>query len=200
MTPDDWRVLLIAGASGTGKTTAALEIGRRLGVSVLQADELRLALQRVTTGTSHAALHRFLDAGADVWSDADEYASGLREVAEIVSRAVEPVIEHRTGLPEVGRLVIEGDGLLPSLIAHREGVRAVVVVDGDPATLRERLAERDRGFSTLPTSAQEVSIRGNVLFGEFLAEAAEQWGVPVIEAAPVIGLADRILSAVGADD
>lgn len=195
MTAEDWRVLLIAGSSGTGKTTAALEIGSRLGVSVLQADELRLALQRTTSAESHPILHRFLDAGGDVWSDAGEYASGLRGVAEIVSRAVEPVIEHRIGRLEVGRLIIEGDGLLPSLVAHREGVRAVVVIEPDPVVLRARLADRDRGFRTLSGAAQTASVQGSLLFGNFLADAAKLILVPVVDATPLAGLADRILRA-----
>ena len=40
-----WQVLLLGGASGTGKTTAAEVIGRRVGASWLQVDDLRLTLQ-----------------------------------------------------------------------------------------------------------------------------------------------------------
>lgn len=44
-TVDDRSVLLIAGVSGTGKTTVARAIRRDLGVAWVQADDLRLALQ-----------------------------------------------------------------------------------------------------------------------------------------------------------
>jgi 2-phosphoglycerate kinase len=45
-----WKVLLLYGASGTGKSMAAAEIGRRYGIAWMQVDDLRLALQysRVT--------------------------------------------------------------------------------------------------------------------------------------------------------
>jgi hypothetical protein len=38
--PADLRVFSIGGGSGTGKTGAALALGRRLGISVLMADDV----------------------------------------------------------------------------------------------------------------------------------------------------------------
>ncbi len=46
----DWKVLLIGGISGVGKSTVAKRLGLRLELPWLQVDDLRLALQwsRVT--------------------------------------------------------------------------------------------------------------------------------------------------------
>jgi 2-phosphoglycerate kinase len=192
----DWRVLLIAGPSGTGKSTAAQAIGRRLGISVLQADEVRLALQRVTTVASHPALHRFLDAHAALWNDPAQYAEALVAVAEAVSRALEPVIEHRSGRPDAGRLIIEGDGILPALVHHRSHVRAVVVVERDASALRSRMARRGRGFEALAPHAQTTAVRGTLRFAEAMEASAAAARVPTLEAAPLCGLPDRILVAV----
>ena len=40
-----WWVLVVLGASGTGKSTAAQQIARAVGATWLQVDDLRLALQ-----------------------------------------------------------------------------------------------------------------------------------------------------------
>jgi predicted kinase len=40
-----WSVLVLFGASGTGKSTAAAWIGRQYGLTWLQVDDLRLTLQ-----------------------------------------------------------------------------------------------------------------------------------------------------------
>ncbi len=42
----DCTVLLIGGSSGTGKTNLAKQLGQRFGISWLEVDDLRLALQR----------------------------------------------------------------------------------------------------------------------------------------------------------
>lgn len=196
----DWRVWLIAGPSAAGKSTAARAIGKRLRISVLEADELRLALQRVTTPRSQPALHRFLDPLADVWFDADAYAEALRQVAETVSRALEPVIEHRCDQVGADRLIIEGDGVLPSLVQHRPGVRAALVVERDRDVLRSRMAERRRGFDKLPREAQTTSVTGSVKFGIMLEEIARAHRVPVVDAAPLGTLVDRILRTAADDD
>jgi hypothetical protein len=45
MTTPDWSVLLVVGASGTGKTTVAKAISREPGIAWAQVDDLRLTLQ-----------------------------------------------------------------------------------------------------------------------------------------------------------
>jgi 2-phosphoglycerate kinase len=41
-----WKVLLIGGSSGVGKSSIARQLGRRFGTPWMQVDDLRLALQR----------------------------------------------------------------------------------------------------------------------------------------------------------
>jgi 2-phosphoglycerate kinase len=53
----DWRVLLIGGSSGVGKTLVARELARHFGVSLILADDVRLALQEVTTPAQKPELH-----------------------------------------------------------------------------------------------------------------------------------------------
>jgi 2-phosphoglycerate kinase len=50
-------VLLLGGASGVGKTVLAHKLARHYGVSLLLVDDVRLAIQQVTTPEQHPALH-----------------------------------------------------------------------------------------------------------------------------------------------
>ncbi len=55
----DWKVLLIGGSSAIGKTTIARSLGHRLGVSVIPADDIRLAIQQMISPAQQPALHYF---------------------------------------------------------------------------------------------------------------------------------------------
>jgi Cdc6-like AAA superfamily ATPase len=63
MTTPDWSVLLVVGASGTGKTTVAKAISREPGIAWAQVDDLRL-LQcsdaRLPTDAATDGLYFFL--------------------------------------------------------------------------------------------------------------------------------------------
>ena len=56
----DWQVLLIGGASGVGKSVAAQALAWRLRISYMLVDDIRLAIQAVTTPAQVPALHTFL--------------------------------------------------------------------------------------------------------------------------------------------
>ena len=53
----NWTVLFIGGASGTGKSSIAYEIGRFYGVNVLEVDDVHLAVETVTTKERFPAIH-----------------------------------------------------------------------------------------------------------------------------------------------
>lgn len=53
----NWHVLLIGGGSGVGKTVISQVLARQLGVFLLSADDVRLALQHTTTPEQQPALH-----------------------------------------------------------------------------------------------------------------------------------------------
>jgi len=43
----NWTVLIIGGASGTGKSTLAYEIGKYYGISVLEFDDIQRTVKTV---------------------------------------------------------------------------------------------------------------------------------------------------------
>jgi len=64
----DWDVLLIGGASGTGKSTVANVLARRFGVPVTPVDDIVTALLTLSTPEQQPVLHRFwTEPGAFDW-------------------------------------------------------------------------------------------------------------------------------------
>ena len=60
MSESDWRIILIGGNSGAGKTYLAQKIAEEQRASVLMVDDIRIALQQATTKEQHPDLHVFL--------------------------------------------------------------------------------------------------------------------------------------------
>ena len=201
-----WSVLLLGGSSGVGKSTVAPEVARRTGAMLTQADDVRLALQAVTTPATHPALHFFLQdpgvAKAGIWTRPPEaLCRGLVGVAGEVSRALEDVVAHHVAIRRP--LILEGDGLLPALATRRERwglpqaghVRAVFVHEASEAALLAAMAGRGRGYDDKPGDEQRAQARMNWLYGNWLAGEARRLGLPVVAARPWPSLADRLLAA-----
>lgn len=93
----DWTVLLIGGSLAVGKTTAAKRIATVSGATLLQADDIRLALG-LPALTAEATL------------------PGLKQTAAAVSDALDRVIAHH--LAESDAIVIEGVWITPDLAAR----------------------------------------------------------------------------------
>ena len=83
---NEWRVLLVCGASGTGKTTATQTMARRLGISALLVDDLRISLQALTTRESHPGLHIFSTDRALSEMTPEEGVRGFVETARCSER------------------------------------------------------------------------------------------------------------------
>ncbi|HYH11832.1 MAG TPA: AAA family ATPase, partial [Thermomicrobiales bacterium] len=123
----DWTVLLIGGASGTGKTTVAKEIARARGITWVQVDDLRLAMQwsEVSLPSREAteALYFFLRT-PDPWRlPAHDLLDALIATGRAMMDAVAIVVGNHVAQDDP--VVIEGDGILPGIVEHPE-VRELV--------------------------------------------------------------------------
>lgn len=201
----DWRVLLIGGPSGVGKTIVARQIGLRFSISWLQVDDLRLAFQRshVTFPRENAAL-RFFEETPDVWRMPPEHLrDGLIALGQVLSPALEVVIENH--VDTVAPVVIEGDGILPSLFARppvqeraiNGQVRAVFIVEPEEDVMLDNIRVRRRGIVERTKAELRTEARAKWLYGQWLATEAHRYGLPVLEVRPWSTLVERI---VGGDE
>jgi 2-phosphoglycerate kinase len=200
--PPAWRVLLLGGSSGTGKTVVAERIGRQLGIAWLLVDDFRLALQRACGSTPQATADLTFFLQEHVWRQPPEtLRDGLIAVGEVMTPALEAVIVHHVGLQLPA--VIEGDGILPALLArpamrdHAAAghVRMVVVQEPDEQRLLSAMLARGRGIHHYPDAEQRTQARTSWLYGQWLAQEAGRWGIPVLAPQPWATLSERVLRA-----
>ncbi len=203
-----WTVLLIGGSSGVGKTGAARRIGHRCGVSVLHVDDLRLAFQhsRATlpdVGDTQA-LYFFWN-NPDVWRQPpDSGRDGLIAVGHALSPAIEIAAVNHLVQIEMGPLVIEGDNIVPALIArpllHEYAtdarVRAVFLVEPDEEVLLANIVARSRVVAGQTDAERRTEARAKWLYGQWLATEARHFGLPVLEPRPWDTLDARLAAAI----
>jgi hypothetical protein len=191
-----WRVLWLGGSSGTGKSTLAQELGRRLGVSVILGDDLRIALQTVTTPAQLPALHTFVSEASPAYHSSEAFRVGLRAVADAMAPALSIVAAHHSATLDAGPVIIEGDGVLPSLAGDAAvGARAVFLHEPEIGAILANLRARGRGFPELPLGLQQVIAEGSWQFGNELVGQALALGLPVVGARPFETVVERVLSA-----
>lgn len=128
----DWTVLLIGGSLAVGKTTAAKRIATVSGATLLQADDIRLAL------------------GLPKLRVARDTLAGFKEIAAAVSDALDRVIAHH--LAESDKIVIEGVWITPELAARTSYGGAVAGGRRRAAFVLEDARERPEPISPLESA------------------------------------------------
>lgn len=199
----NWKVLLIGGPSGVGKTILAKLIGLRFGIPWLEVDDLRLALQRsrVTLPRDTAALY-FFEETPNVWQlPPEQMCNHLIAVGEVMSPAIEVVVENH--VDTVAPVVIEGDGILPSLFARPSvrdrassgQVRAVFLIEPEEEVILANMIARGRGMVEQTATEQRTETRTKWLYGQWLASEARRYHLAVLEPRPWTTLVERIIAA-----
>jgi 2-phosphoglycerate kinase len=177
-----WRMLLLGGASGIGKSTVAMRLGQRLGIPWLQVDDFRLALIR--------SGFPFPDADAVPTFDG---TGGLLDHGELLSSTIEVVIENH--VDQRNPAILEGDAILPAIFerdsvrrnADSGWLRAIVLYEPEERTILENMRRRGR------TLSDTAHAHKNWQYSEWLRDEAEARGIPTLPVRPWDILEERIL-------
>jgi 2-phosphoglycerate kinase len=202
--PPPWRVLLVGGASGVGKTNLAQALAHHYAVSLLLMDDVRLAIQQVTTAEQQPALHYFL-VTPDVWRQPeDDMLAGFIGVATALAPALGKIISHHLDVEGAHPIIIEGDGIAPSLVGAQSPVlghirdatlmsvvRALFVDEPDEDVIFANMLARRRGFERMPPDEQRANARASWRYGTWLRDEAEKRHALVIPARPQETLFER---------
>lgn len=175
-----WQVLLLGGASGTGKSSVSHALASATSVPLLEVDDLVIAVRSLTTPSQQPELHYWETTGSGLAMSAAEIASLHLSVASVLRPALEAVIANR--LEEGRPVIIEGDYLTPSLAAGlgSDGqVRAVFLHEPDVEQLVANYLTRE------PAEGEQ---RGRAAVSALLstqwAREAADLAVPVVESRP----------------
>jgi len=194
----DWKVLLIGGSSGVGKTVVARELSKHLSISLLLMDDVRLAIQQVTSHETNPDLHVFLNYEEEQWGNAESICADWVRVGNAMRKPLQAIIHHHLIVPDVGPLIIEGDGILPGLTGQfieTKVVSTVFMVENDEEQLLRNLRSRGRGFNEWNTPEQKGFTHASWLYGQWLASEAQRHDLPVIDAQPQQTLLARLLAS-----
>ena len=197
----DWTVLFVGGPAAVGKTSAAKRIAVVSGASLLQVDDVWLALQRAIDPKDSPLLHTF--ASPEVWQrSTTELVALTREVAGLVSSALEFIVADH--LANDDRVVIEGLWITPEFATREsyrgrvggERRRAVFVLEDDPAHIREVSASRGRGADAWSQGDPDAMAALQAGYARWLRTQALMRKAPIVDGRPAVRLAERILAVI----
>jgi 2-phosphoglycerate kinase len=193
----DWTVLLIGGASGSGKTSLSYPLARHFGVALTEADDIHLAVRKMTTPEQRPVLHYF-DAHRDevqTWAP-ERILEHFLNLCRELEPAYEVVIANHleSGVP----LILEGDYLLPALarkesfegIANNGRVRSLFVLEDDEAQYGANYLAREPH-----ETRQDLRARVSWLHSRWLAEEAAAAGGIALPSRPWGTGLERALAA-----
>src|SRR5215207_262494 len=89
-----WKVLLIGGSSGVGKTVVARVLANHLSLSLLMLDDLRLALQQATSSETNPELHVFLNYRTEQWRNSESIYADWITLGKAMMKPLDAIIRH----------------------------------------------------------------------------------------------------------
>lgn len=186
-------VMLIGGATGSGKSTIATEVAHRLGIVRTQStDMLREVMRMMIPERLLPVLHTssfnaggLLPASGTGNDDYDaQLADGYLTQSELLSVPCEAVIQR--ALRERVSIIVEGVHLQPALLQRVQGLDGAIVVMVmlallDPDKLHARLANRLSEAPKREGSSHLSQFDKIWRLQSFLLSEADRKGVPILE-------------------
>jgi 2-phosphoglycerate kinase len=184
----EWCVLLIGGASGSGKTCVSYPLAKMYGVNLIEVDDFQVFLFSMTKPEEQPDIH-YWDTHPE-WQN--EGVENTMQQLINVGRAIKPGLEAviKNHLDANIPVIIEGDFILPELSASFDSpkVRSIFIHEPsrDQILNNYLIREEENG---LQHYRADVSHR----FGNWLAAECVKYNVPVIESRPWDTVIERIL-------
>jgi len=176
-------VLLIGGATGTGKSTVATEAAHRLGITRLTStDSIRQTMRAFFSREFMPSIHySSFEAGAALPDADDPLTAGFVEQSRNVLVGVKASIDR--ALEEGWSIILEGvhlvPGLLPTVVEAAVFCPCVLSIEDETAHAQHFFARS--GDSERPLSNYLDHFAEIRRLQRFVVGRAEREGVPVIE-------------------
>ncbi len=193
-----WEVLLIGGASGTGKTSISYAIARHFGVNLTEVDDFQVMLRHMTTPEQQPILHYWDTHPNPFEIPVEKLLENLIASGKVMMPGLEAVIANH--LESKVPVVLEGDFILPELAAQTQygdelnngRVKSIFLIEADEMQLRRNYLLRE------PEYGEQVKrSRSSWLHGQWLMQEAQRWGVPAVMARPWEDEIERAIVAIG---
>ena len=206
MKKSDWRVLLIGGNSGAGKTHLAKELVRQWGIPFLMVDDVRIALQSVTTVDQHPDLHVFLNYETEQWKFPEGIVEDWLRVGNAMVKPLRDIMAHHLIVEGSGQIILEGDGILPALTKastfddiagfdttnFAQKVRSVFLIEDDENEIHKNLRARHRGFIESSEEFLTAFTQASQQYGQWLIQDAQRNNIPILHTRPKETIIERL--------
>ncbi|MBV8066001.1 MAG: zeta toxin family protein [Actinobacteria bacterium] len=193
-------VILIGGATGTGKSTVATKIAYELGITRLTStDSIRQTLRAFFSHQFMPTIHYSSFSAGEAIPDADDpLVAGFLEQSRNVLVGVNASIER--ALQEGWSIIFEGVHLVPGLLPNIDGalVCPCVLTIEDETEHAEHFFARNEG-SDRPLTTYLDHFAEIRRLQEFIVGRAEREGVPVIANAGPEQAARDVLQLLGVE-
>jgi 2-phosphoglycerate kinase len=192
----EWRVLLIGGASGVGKTSVSYRLARHYDLGVTEVDDFQVVLEGMTTPEQYPELHFWRTHYDDARRmTEDEHLDFFVRYSRVMEDALTLVVANH--IESDTPIMLEGDFILPSLAVQSAyggvpaggQVRGLFVYEED----EEQIA---RNYLTREGEEQPGRARISWRVSEWLRQEAKWLGVPAIAARPWETVLERAIAAV----
>lgn len=174
----NWTVLLIGGASGTGKSSIAYELARYYGVNVIEVDDIHLSVETVTTKESFPAIH-YWDTGVN-WLDigVDGNVNWLIDVSKEMNPVFKALVNRH--LEDKLPIIIEGDFINPefTLSFNNPEVKSIFINEPDINQIVQNYLSREGG------EIQQYRAEISIAYGKWIADTCKKNNIRLIEARP----------------
>lgn len=173
----NWDILIIGGASGTGKTTIARALARLFQIDLVRVDDFQVLLEAITTPKTMPALHYW--AANPNWRDHGINAAigRLIDVSQALSPGLAAVIDDH--LTENIPMILEGDFILPELCASFDNPKIKSIFIHEPS-----LGQILQNYQTREGESQQFRGQVSHAHGNWLAKSCAEHNIPVIQSRP----------------
>ncbi len=197
--PEKPVIILLGGSSGVGKTSLALEVARRLGISrVLSTDSIRQVMRLMLSPNLMPAIHassfdahRFIAQNAGATDPADtEVVPGFMAQASVVSVGVRAMIER--AIDESTSMILDGVSLVPGLIdleayAGDAHIIYLVVARMDEDSFRNHFIARGKRQLHRNATRYVENLDGILQIQEQFLELADRYDIPIVDNVTIDG-------------
>ena len=183
-----WDILLIGGASGSGKTSISYPLARLYGIDLVRVDDFQVLLESLTTPESHPSIHYWR--AHPSWRDegVDSTVSQLIDVGQMLIPGLVAVINDH--LEENIPMILEGDFILPELVAHFQNARVKAVFIHEPS--KEQILQN---YLLREGEIQQYHAEVSCSYGDFLSKNCFKFNIPIIESRPWDTLMERVIDS-----
>jgi len=188
-----WDILIIGGASGSGKTSISRPLSRLYGVDLVRVDDFQILLETLTPETLPAINYWRTHTNLRDEESIDMTVSKMVDTGLVFMLGLSAIIKDH--LLENIPMILEGDFIHPELSTsfNNSRVKTIFIHEFSQEQISQNYFIREGKHQ-----AHRASI--SYAYGIWLKETCKKHHIPVIESRPWDNLVERVIVCLSEDD